>query len=73
MKKKAIIELRQKSVQELQKLSKELRNQIVKLKMESQMEKTKNHRMLSRTRDDLARVLTILRANELQKEKNETI
>lgn len=66
MKKKEIRELREKTLAELGKMLKEKQSGLVKLRMEIATQKIKNIRVLARTRDDLARIMTVINQKELE-------
>lgn len=58
MKKKDINDLRVKSIDELEKLASDIREEISKLKTELKNKKLKNTSLIKNKFDDLARVLT---------------
>lgn len=66
MKRKAIGELKQKTLAELKKLLIETEQEPVRLKMEIKTGKNKNTRAVARKRDDLARILTVIREKGLE-------
>ncbi|MFN7088595.1 MAG: 50S ribosomal protein L29 [Candidatus Paceibacteria bacterium] len=57
-------ELQSKTKEELQTLLSELRNKLRTLKFELAAGKVKNVRLLRKTKQDIARVLTILKAKQ---------
>ncbi|MDO8551589.1 MAG: 50S ribosomal protein L29 [bacterium] len=61
MKKKEIKELKTKSQLELTKMLGEYRSKLTKLRLEVGTEKIKNIRLVARTRDDIARLMTIIK------------
>jgi len=60
-------ELREKTIEELRKLEKELRKKIQELKIMKALKKLNKPHLLKLTRKDLARVLTVI--NEKLKQK----
>lgn len=64
MKSKDIKELHQKSVEELTKLLSETKTKLFSHKMEKEQGKLTDLRMMSKTRDDIAVILTILRSKQ---------
>lgn len=64
MKRKEAKELKDKNLMELGKLLDEMRNKLVKLRMEKRNEKMKNIRALARIKDDIAKILTTIKEKE---------
>lgn len=64
MKRKEITELKQKNLKELRALLEEMTSKLIKLQMEGKTGKSKNVRAVSRTRDDLARIMTVIRGKK---------
>lgn len=60
-------DLRKKERGELEKLLKDLREKLAKLKFDLSLGKLKNVREIRQTKKDIARVLTILREKTCQK------
>lgn len=60
MKKKEIVELRQKTLGELEKLYGEKRQELIKLELEGSLLKLKNTASLKTLRKDIARMLTFI-------------
>jgi len=69
MKKKDLAELRTKSKEELKKTLKEAEVSLLKLRMDLGAGKTKNVRAISRKKDEIARIKTIMREKEITEEK----
>lgn len=69
MRRKDITELRQKGLAELRKVFREGQAKLITLRMEIKTEKIKNKRALSRTKDDLARMMTIIKEKEIEEER----
>lgn len=67
MKKK---EIREKNKEELEKLLREKREYLQKLKLDLSLGKLKNYREISKTKKEVARILTILREKTCQKENS---
>ena len=65
MKRKEIKEYHQKSKEELKQQAKKIAEELVKLKMEKQVGKLKNVRLLKQKKHHLAVIKTILREKEL--------
>ncbi len=65
MKKKDVTDLNNKTIPELEKLSGDLRAQIVKAKMEIATRKAKNTNLAKNLCRDLARILSIKKGKEL--------
>lgn len=70
MKSKAKKELHTKTIQELEQLLKETRDELFKLKLEHARKKLKNTSLISEKRKDMAKIMTIIKEGEL---KNESI
>lgn len=62
-------EIREKTDQELQKILKELREKLMRLRFDMASGKVKNIREIRFIKKDIARILTILRERELKKNK----
>jgi large subunit ribosomal protein L29 len=58
-------ELRDKNVEELTALEKELRDQLVKLSIARATQRMRNHSQLGKIKRDIARIKTIVREREL--------
>jgi len=71
MKKKQKKELFSKTIPELSLLLKETREKLFSFKMDHTRKKLKNTRSIFMTRKEVARILTILKEKEFQKEKEE--
>lgn len=69
MKKKEIRELSQKTLEDLRLLLVETRKNLLKCLMETRGGKLKNSRLVSRLRDDLARIETFIGQKRLQEVK----
>ncbi|PIU33124.1 50S ribosomal protein L29 [Candidatus Woesebacteria bacterium CG_4_10_14_0_2_um_filter_39_14] len=65
MKRKEIKENHQKSQEELKQQAKKIAEELVKLRMEKQVGKLKNVRLLKQKKNQLAVIKTILREKEL--------
>jgi len=65
MKRKEIKENHQKSQEELKQQAKKIAEELVKLRMEKQVGKLKNVRLLKQKKNQLAIIKTILREKEL--------
>lgn len=65
MKRKEIKELVLKEITELVSMVKDIQKEIIRLKMEVTMGKTKNVHVVSRKRDDIARIKTIIAQKKL--------
>lgn len=65
MKRKEIKENRQKSKEELKQQAKKIAEELVKLRMEKQVGKLKNVRLLKQKKNQLAIIKTILQEKEL--------
>ena len=65
MKRKEIKEYHQKSKEELEQQAKKIAEELVKLRMEKQVGKLKNVRLLKQKKNQLAIIKTILREKEL--------
>lgn len=70
MKINEIKELRNKTIDELKSMVKETRDALFTVKMEVMQSKEKNLSQLSLKRDDIARMLTIIKEKEMQNGKN---
>lgn len=66
MKRKEIQELAKKTLPELKEMLREIRQNLLKTKMDLAGGKTKNIRAVAKMRDDLARVATVIRQKELE-------
>lgn len=66
MKRKEINQLHKQTLSELRKLLKEIREKLLKLKMDFLGGKVKDVRTIAKTRDDLARITTVIREKELE-------
>lgn len=66
MKRKEINQLHKQTLPELGKLLKEIREKLLKLKMDFFGGKVKDVRIIAKTRDDLARITTVIREKELE-------
>lgn len=74
MKHKEIRELHQKGRLELGKMLTEAQEKVQKMRMESRTQKVKNVRQIGRLKDDIARIMTVVRQKELEEAlKNETV
>lgn len=73
MKRDELQKLREKSLTELRAKIVELKKQTAKAKLEKEAQKLKNVAEVKRLRQDLARVLTILRMKELMTDFTETV
>lgn len=69
MKRKQLVELHQKTPEALKQLLVEARENFLKLKMEMASGKIKDLHTMAKTKDDLARILTILREKKLENSK----
>ena len=58
-------EIRDKTVEELVALEKELRDQLVKLSIARATQRMRNHSQLGKIKRDIARIKTIVREREL--------
>lgn len=66
MKRKEINQLHKQTLPELRKLLEEIREKLLKLKMDFFGGKVKDVRTIAKTRDDLARTATVIREKELE-------
>lgn len=66
MKRKEINQLHKQTLPELRKLLKEIREKLLKLKMDFFGGKVKDVHTIAKTRDDLARITTVIREKELE-------
>lgn len=69
MKRKDLKELHTKTQEELKKLLEEARISLVRLRMDLKTAKTKNVRAVSRKKDEIAQILTIIEEKKLLEEK----
>ncbi len=69
MRKKDLAELRAKSKEELKKTLKEAEVSLLKLRIDLGAGKTKNVRAISRKKDEIARIKTMMREKEIMEEK----
>lgn len=69
MKRKDLKELHSKTREELKKLLEEVRISLVRLRMDLKTAKTKNVRAVSRKKDEIAQILTIIGEKKLLEEK----
>ena len=69
MRKKDLAELRAKSKEELKKTLKEAEVSLLKVRIDLGAGKTKNVRAISRKKDEIARIKTMMREKEIMEEK----
>jgi ribosomal protein L29 len=69
MQKKAIQDLRSKTITELKKMAMEVKMEIVRAKMEIKTAKIKNVKTVRNKRNNLARILTIINEKKLLEDK----
>lgn len=70
MDRNAIKQLKDKSTKELEEMVQKLRREVLTIALEKRLGKNKDQRAISKKRDDLARILTILRLHKIQGEKS---
>lgn len=68
MDRNAIKQLKNKSTKELEEMAKKLRREVATIELEKRMGKHKDLRVISKKRDDVARILTVLKAQKIQGE-----
>jgi len=71
MKRKDVEKLHQLSVQELREKLIQTRKELIDLRMSEGREKTKDVKIIGKKRDDLARIMTILKEKEFLEEAKE--
>jgi len=71
MKRKDVEKLHQLSVQELREKLVQTRKELIDLRMSGGREKTKDVKIIGKKRDDLARIMTILKEKEFLEEAKE--
>lgn len=71
MKRKDLEKLHQLNVQELREKLVQVRKEIIDLRMSAEREKTKDVKLIGKKRDELARMMTILKEKEFFKEAKE--
>lgn len=71
MKRKDVEKLHQLSVQELREKLVQTRKELIDLRMSEGREKTKDVKIIGKKRDDLARIMTILKEKEFLEEAKE--
>jgi ribosomal protein L29 len=69
MKKKELIKLREKTVEELKKLSSDKRLELIKIESELKGGKEKNLKKVKNQRHELAQILTIVREKEIMEKE----
>lgn len=72
MKRNDIKELHQLKVEELNKKLAELKQQLIKAQMDLSVNKLSDPRMVSKIKDDMARIKTVIRSKELVSSKQES-
>lgn len=72
MKRKQIQELHQKETGELRKLLSQAQDELVKLRMDLEAKKIKDVHALTKKRDEIARIKTILKEKESMEESLQT-
>lgn len=69
MKKKEVVELREKSIGELEKVLLKVKEKLAKAVAGTEQGKGKNVRIKARSKDDIARIKTVIRQKQLEGEK----
>ena len=68
MDRNTIKQLKDKSIKELEEMAKKLKREVSTIELEKRLGKNKNVREISKKRDDVARILTILRLHTINGE-----